>query len=259
MHKGTALITGASSGIGKELAERFARDGHDLVLVARSAAKLEELAVLLRQTYGVNVLISVQDLAKPEAPRLLEEELRGLGIAPDVLVNNAGYGLYGPFLETDMADELGMIDLNVRALTELIKRFVPGMVQRGHGGILNVASVASFEPGPLMAVYYATKAYVLSLTEALENELGGTGVTVTALCPGPTATGFGERAQLNTSKLFKSGVMDVAAVAEEGYQGFKRGKTIVVPGLQYKLLTKLVGFLPRKLVTKIVRQMQEKV
>lgn len=157
-------------------------------------------------------------------------ELKEKGITVDFLVNNAGFGLYGEFLETQLEQEMNMIDINIKALTVMTKVFLPDMVKRQQGGVLNVASLVAFFPGPLMAVYYATKAYVLSFTEALENELRGTGVTVSALCPGATATGFVDRAGLATSKLFRSGVMEVGQVADIGYREFLRGKTLIITG-----------------------------
>jgi short-subunit dehydrogenase len=255
----TVLITGASGGIGYELAELFARDKHNLILIARSENKLQQIADTFHHTYGVNVTVIVKDLTVPNAAHDIYEEVHTAGLAVDILVNNAGFGLFGEFVETDLQEEVDMIQVNITALTQLTKLFLRDMVRRKQGRIMNVASMAAFQPGPLMAVYYATKAYVLSFTEALENELRGTGVTVTALCPGPTRTNFDMRANLGESKLFKSGVMGVQAVAKAGYEGLWRGKTIVVPGIQNLLLTKLVGFVPRKLVTRIVRSMQDRI
>ncbi|MEK3885289.1 SDR family oxidoreductase [Paenibacillus sp. PL2-23] len=256
--KKTVLITGASGGIGYVLAYRFAEAGYRLVLVARSSDKLQQLARELKDTYRASCMTVTKDLGVESEIAALHKELLEQEIEVDVLVNNAGFGLYGEFVETDLEQELNMIDLNVCSLTMLTKLFVPAMVRKGTGGVLNVASVAAFQPGPLMAVYYATKAYVLSFSEALENELKGTGVTVTALCPGPTQTGFSDRANLGTSKLFKSGAMDVRKVADIGYNGFLQGKSVVIPGAQYRLLTLLIRFMPRKLVTSIVRSIQGK-
>jgi short-subunit dehydrogenase len=256
----TALVTGASGGIGRELAREFAAGGYDLVLVARSGDKLEELAAELRQRHGVAARVLAKDLGGPESPDEIFHELEVAGISADVLVNNAGFATYGPFAETDLAAELDEIQLNVAALTHLTKRFLPGMLARRRGGVLNVASTTGFQPGPLMAVYYATKAYVLSFSEALAEELRGTGVTVTALCPGPTATGFQARADMEGSRLFTGflKVMDAATVARAGYEGFRAGRRIVVPGLLNKLLIQSVRVSPRSLVTRIVRGMQAK-
>ncbi|BCU80340.1 short-chain dehydrogenase [Polycladomyces abyssicola] len=253
------LITGASGGIGYELAKRFARDGHDLILVARSEDKLRQLAEELSRTHGVKADVVPQDLADPSGPDAVIRSVREQGWNVEILVNNAGFGLYGFFAETDWQKEMDMIQVNITALTHLTKHFLPDMIQRGRGKILNVASTASFQPGPLMAVYYATKAYVLSFSEAIANELKGTGVTVTALCPGPTETGFITRANLEQSKLFRiNKVMDPATVAEIGYRGLMRGDRIVIPGLHNWLLAQSVRFLPRKAVTAVVRKISER-
>jgi short-subunit dehydrogenase len=194
--KKTALITGASGGIGLDLARLFAEGGYDVVLVARTESKLKELATELASKHGVSARAVAADLADPAAPAQLMERLKAEGVQVDVLVNNAGYGGYGTFAETELDAELKMIQLNISALTALSKAVLPGMLARKSGRILNVASTAAFQPGPLMAVYYATKAYVLSFSEALANETKGTGVTVTCLCPGPTKTGFQQQAKM---------------------------------------------------------------
>jgi len=199
----TALVTGASSGIGLELARLFAAGGYGLVLVARSGGKLEELANELRNRHGVDVRVMAIDLARPESSEELVRELEQAGVAVDVLVNNAGFATFGPFAETHLRAELEELQLNVVTLTHLTKKLLPGMLARRRGGVLNVASTAAFQPGPLMAVYYASKAYVLSFTEALAEELRGTGVTISALCPGPTVTGFQKRAAMEDSGLFR--------------------------------------------------------
>ncbi|RIV10476.1 SDR family NAD(P)-dependent oxidoreductase [Priestia flexa] len=257
MEKGYALITGASGGIGRQLAYHFAEDGYSLVLVARSKEKLEELKKELENNYSISVLISIKDLSKQEEALKLYDEIKQQRITVQFLVNNAGFGLYGTFIETSWAEEADMIDLNIKTLTYLTKLFLPEMVERNEGRILNIASVASFLPGPLMAVYYATKAYVLSFTEALENELKDTNITISALCPGPTKTGFSDRANLSSSKLFESGALHVEDVAKVGYEQFMRGKTIIIPGAKFKVATMLPRFFPRKLITKVVRSMQE--
>ncbi|MDD9266178.1 SDR family NAD(P)-dependent oxidoreductase [Paenibacillus sp. GCM10023248] len=255
----TVLITGASGGIGKELADRFAKDGYDLVLVARSEDKLVELAREYREKYHVQTTYIAKNVALPGVAEEIYRELKEKGITVDFLVNNAGFGLYGEFLETQLEQEMNMIDINIKALTVMTKVFLPDMVKRHQGGVLNVASLVAFFPGPLMAVYYATKAYVLSFTEALENELRGTGVTVSALCPGPTATGFVDRAGLTTSKLFRNGVMEVGQVADIGYREFLRGKTLIITGGRNKFMAFLPQLLPRKLMTNAVRSAQAKV
>lgn len=252
----TALITGASSGIGYDLAHLFARGGHDVVLVARSEPKLRELARELESRNNIRAHVVIADLARPEAP---EQVWSSVGTEVDFLVNNAGYGLGGPFAENDTKTELEMIQVNITALTHLTKLFVRPMVARGRGGIMNVASTAAFQPGPLMAVYYATKAYVLSFSEALAEELSGSGVTVTVLCPGPTSTGFAEAAAMTSSRLFN--VMKPATsmeVARAGYAGFMRGKRIVIPGVMNKVLAQSVRVSPRRLTVKVTKALQER-
>jgi hypothetical protein len=245
-----ALITGASTGIGLELARIFAREGYELALVARNQKRLEELA---RELKPASVQVIAKDLSLPDAP----EEIQRSVPRVDVLVNNAGFGVYGKFAETSLAEELNMMQLNMSALVALTKLYLSGMVAARSGRIMNVASTAAFQPGPLMAIYYATKAFVLSFSEAIGNELEGTGVTVTALCPGPTATEFQERAQLHDVALLKLNVMDARTVAEAGYRGLMAGKAVVIPGLQNKLMAQSLRFSPRSMVTKIVRRMQE--
>jgi len=254
---GRVLVTGASSGIGYELAKRFARDGHDLVLVARSREKLEAIGKELIGTAGVQVKRIAKDLSRPRAAEETFDELTRESIPIEVLVNCAGFGTYGAFAETDIVAEREMIQLNVVALTELTKLAVRAMVRRGNGRVLNVASTAAFQPGPRMAVYYATKAYVLSFSEALANELDGTGVAVSTLCPGPTRTGFGVRARMEGARVYKTGVMDAAAAAEAGYHGLKNGKAVIIPGLRNKLIALAARLAPRKLVIATTRWMNE--
>ena len=250
----TALITGASSGIGLELARLFAADKWDLALVARSEGKLNELAAELQSAHGVTARVIAADLAKPDAPAKIMEALRGVEI--EALVNNAGFGLGGEFAKTDLNAEIEMIQVNVTAVTHLTKLVLPAMVARRRGAILNVASTAAFQPGPLMAVYYATKAYVLSFSEAIADELRNSGVTVTALCPGPTDTGFASAAGTESTMLFKmKRPADSKSVARAGYDGMKSGKRIVIPGAANKLLAQSIRVSPRRLVTAIVRKM----
>jgi uncharacterized protein len=256
----TVLVTGASGGIGAELARVFAKSGSALVLTARSVDKLEALAKELREKQGVSVRVVAADLATADGPRRLLERLAQEGEQVDVLVNNAGHGGFGAFAETEWGDKAGMLQLNVVSLTELTQRLVPGMVARKRGGVLNLASTAAFQPGPLTAVYSATKAYVLSFSEALAEEVRRSGVTVTTLCPGATDTGFATRAAMGDSKLFKQKRLpDAATVAQAGYEGFRRGAAVVIPGLQNKFLAHSVRFMPRGWVTRIVRRMQERV
>jgi short-subunit dehydrogenase len=252
-----ALVTGASGGIGEELARILARHGHDLVLVARSADKLAALAERLELDHGIKVRVIAKDLGRPEAAAELHEALAAEGLAVDVLVNNAGLGLLGKFAEIGIEGDVEMLRLNIEAPTLLTRLFLPSMLERGSGRILNLASTAGFQPGPLMAVYYATKAYVLSFSEALANEVAGTGVTVTALCPGPTETGFASRAGSEQSRLFKGRTMDARTVAEAGYAALMAGKPVVIPGFRNRILAFGVRLTPRRVVTQIARRMQE--
>jgi uncharacterized protein len=255
----TALITGASGGIGYELALLFARDGFDCILVARGHEKLNALAARLESEFRVKTMVLPKDLSNPSAVDEIYEEISAGSMPVDVLVNNAGFPVFGLFSETDLDTELEMLQVNVVALTQLTKLFLRGMIERRYGRILNLASTAAFEPGPLMAVYYASKAYVLSFSEALANELGGTGVTVTTLAPGPTRTGFQKRGQLEDSRLVQGQIADAQSVALAGYRGLMAGKTIVIPGFTNKLIPWIVRISPRGVVTRVVRRMQERV
>jgi uncharacterized protein len=252
-----ALVTGASSGIGLELARVLAREGHDLVIAARSQSALDAVARELTSAHAVSVRAVQVDLVSPAGPRSLMEEIAAAGMSVDVLVNNAGFGLYGPFATTPLADELRMIDLNIAALVTLTKRCLPGMIDRRRGRVLNVASTAAFLPGPNMAVYYATKAFVLSFSEAIADELRSTKVTVTALCPGPTTSGFQQAARMEQSRLVQSAMMRAADVAEAGYRGMMAGRTVVIPGATNRMVPVLVRLLPRRLTTIVSRRAAE--
>jgi hypothetical protein len=255
----TALVTGASGGIGEEFARLLAANGIDVVLLARSADKLAALAVELSRAHSIEAAVLAQDLAAPDAVDRIDAELRARGTEVDILVNNAGFATYGPFIETSPAEEARLLQVNVVALTMLTKKLLPAMVRRGRGKVLNVASTAAFQPGPLMAVYYASKAYVLSFSEALTAETEGTGVTVTCLCPGPTETGFQDRASMRESKLFSSmGTMTAREVARAGYQGMTAGRAIVVPGLLNRIGTQLPRVTPRAIVRQAIRRLQDK-
>jgi hypothetical protein len=253
----TALITGASFGIGLEFSRIFAREGYNLVLVARSADKLRQLASELEKAHGTRSLMLATDLSEPGAPAYVLDQTTRADIQVDVLVNNAGFGQYGMFAENDLEECLRQIQLNVTTLTHLTRLYLPAMIARKSGGILNVASTAAFQPGPLMAVYFATKAYVLHFSEALANELDGTGVSVTCLCPGPTATEFHKRANATGMRLLKFGSMDARTVAEDGYRGLVAGKPVVISGFKNWLVAQSVRFSPRRMVTAIARKTQE--
>jgi uncharacterized protein len=251
----TALITGASSGIGEALTRALAAEHHDLVLVARSEPALRHLADELTTAHGVAVQVVAADLSLAGAAAALVAALDGRHI--DVLVNNAGFGDYGPFHESDPAKVSQMIALNVATLTDLTRALLPSMVASGSGRVLNVASTAAFMPGPLMAVYYATKAYVLSFSEAIADELRDTGVTVTALCPGPVATGFQAGADMGQSKLVKGKqLMTADECARLAITGMNKGKPVVITGTMNKLQAMSPRFLPRRMVPSMVRKAQ---
>ena len=249
-----ALITGASSGIGEALARRFAKGAHDLVLVARSEGKLKALAEALHTDHGVRAWVMPADLNQPGAPAALAAAMKRARRRVDVLVNNAGVLEHGAFVDTPSARHQQLIALNVAALTAMLAEFVPPMVQRGQGRVLNVASIAAFQPVPRLATYAATKAYVLSLTESLAEELQGSGVTVTALCPGITATHMLESAQAGSGELKKLPgflVGSADAVAEQGYRACMKGQVICVPGAVNQATTLAARATPKWLLRKV--------
>ena len=250
-----ALITGASSGIGRELARLCAADGYHLVLVARTAEALASLATELRAAHSIEVQALGLDLARREAGTELIARLASRALVPELLINNAGVGLFGPHQDVRLEDELALIDLNVVTLTRLTKRLLPEFLARGSGRILNVASTAAFQAGPYMSVYYASKAYVLSYSEAIAEEIKGSGVTVTVLCPGPTASGFQARAGLRGAARILGGlvpVADAASVARAGYRGMLAGRRLVIPGFTNRLLVQSLRLLPRRVATAAV-------
>ncbi len=254
----TGLVTGGSGGIGLELAKNLARAGFDLVLVARKRDTLEAAAGQLEGKFGIKAHVFAADLRLSDAPQAIFGFLRNENIDIDVLVNNAGFGLGGEFADTSIQRELEMIQVNIAALTHLTKLFLPAMIKRGSGRVLNLASTAAFQPGPLMAVYYATKAYVLSFSEALAEELRHTGVTVTALCPGPTETDFAAEAQIPNSRLFHTfGVADPADVAKYGFDAMMQGKRLAIPGFTNKVIAQANRFAPRSFTAKLARLLQE--
>jgi short-subunit dehydrogenase len=252
----TVLISGASSGIGRELARLFAADGAGLVLVARSQDRLRELAAELAANHGVEAHVVAADLRRPASPGEIVEALAQRRIDVDVLVNNAGFGAHGSVADLGAERQAEMIEVNVAALTQLTALLLPGMLERRRGAILNVASTAAFQPGPNQAVYCATKAYVLSFTEALAEEVRGSGVRVTCLAPGATDTGFASQAGMAGTRLFRWGVMDAARVARAGHDGLRQGKGLVVPGLRNRILAFAVRLSPRAVVTKVSAYLQ---
>lgn len=251
------LITGASIGIGAELARVFARNGHDVALVARSRDKLEALADEIAQSGAARPIVIEMDVARPGAADALLERLSAEGASVEILVNNAGFGLIGPASALARDEQIEMIDLNVRALTDLTLAFLPG-VRAARGRILNVASIAAFLPGPGMAAYYATKAFVLSFSEALWFELRDEGVAVTALCPGPTASGFGARAGVHPDMLDSVRGLTAEQVAQAGYAGLMAGRRVIVPGLGFRLAAWAGRFAPRLLTMSSVARVQMK-
>jgi len=254
----TALITGASSGIGLELAKIHASKGGDLVLVARSRDKLDALKLALEAAHGISATVIAEDLAAPGAAQRIFEQTQAQGLVIDVLINNAGFGGHGLFQEQRLADTQAMMQVNMAALTELTHWFLKGMVQRQRGRILNVSSTASFMPGPLQAVYYATKAYVTSFTQAIAEEVAAHGVTATALCPGAVATGFVEAGNLQGVDLWKQ-AKSAQSVAQCGYDAMQRGELVAFNEAQLRfMLNWIVPLLPRKMVLKMSRQAMEK-
>jgi short-subunit dehydrogenase len=252
----TALVTGASGGIGEDIARLLAEGGCHVVLLARSADKLQALAQEVSRSGRVSATVLTADLSDPTAIDAVGRTLDERRLTIDILVNNAGFGSSGDFAREDPQEQLRMLQVNVVALTHLTRRLLPGMLERRRGRVLNVASTAAFQPGPLMAVYYATKAYVLSLSGALSEETAGTGVTVTCLCPGPTQTGFQDRAQIQNTRLLNlTKMMSAADVARAGYDGMMAGRALVIPGLLNKVGAQTVRLAPRKLVARIVRSL----
>jgi short-subunit dehydrogenase len=256
----TALITGASNGIGLEFAKVFAANKNNLVLVARSEEKLNQLAIELRKDFNITVKVIVADLSKMEQVQQVYNTCKTENLQIDYLVNNAGFGTYGFFVETDWKKTEEMIDLNIKSLTLLSRLFGADMVANKAGKILNVASTAAFQPGPTMAVYFATKSYVLFLSEAMSNELKGTGVTVTCLCPGATQSGFMAAAALEDSGLFKNRKLPTSAtVALFGYKAMMKGKMTVIHGIMNYLMANSIRFAPRSWVLPLVRKIQDPV
>lgn len=255
----TALITGASDGIGLELAKIHAANGEDLVLIVRSTNKLLHLKEELETAHSIRVYVIGKDLSTDNAALEVYNEVKAAGITVDYLINNAGFGDFGFFINGDWSKQNRMIQLNITALTQFTKLFLPEMLARKSGKILNVASTAAFQPGPLMSVYYATKAYVLHFSEAVNNEIAGSGVTITALCPGATASGFQKAAEMEESKLVNGKKLPTAAeVAAYGYIAMLNGKAVAIPGFLNNLMAFGVRFIPRSLAVKIARKVQDR-
>lgn len=257
--KNTALITGASGGIGLELARIHASKKGDLVLVARNEARLSEIKLELETKYGIKVLVFASDLGKADAPKSVFDFTERAGIQIEYLINNAGFGDFGFFSELDWSRQEQMIQVNITALTQLCHLYLPKMLQQKRGRIMNVASTAAFQSGPTMAVYYATKAFVLSFSEAIDNEVRDKGITVTALCPGATESGFQSAAKMEESALVKGKKLPSSAeVAAHGYAAMMKGKTVSIHGIMNALMATSVRFTPRWLVVKITRKLQDK-
>lgn len=254
-NESTVLITGANSGIGLEFVRICAKRGHRLVLVGRSKEKLEQVLTELPESVEAHIIVC--DLSLPSAALEVWTGIQEMNLKVDFLINNAGVGLFGEYAKTDWVKEEDMMQLNMITLAQLTKLILPGMLERKHGRILNVASVAAFLPGPLMTIYYATKAFVVSFSEGLSEELRGSGVTVTVLCPAPTATGFEKKAELAGSELFKSAHLDTAGgVAECGYDAAMRGQLIVIVGMRNRIQIAITRVIPRAFLARIVAYIQ---
>jgi uncharacterized protein len=253
----TALITGASSGIGKSLAENFARHGYQVILAARNVNKLEDTAGGLRSRYGASATVIPADFETVDGAAKLHAEVKERGLVLSALANNAGFGSFGEFRDCDLATELAMMQVNMNAVVILTKLFLPDLLST-KGKIINTASTAAFQPGPYMAVYYATKSFVLSFSEALACELEGTGVTVTAFCPGPTASGFQDKANLKSSALVKGKKLPSAdTVARAGYRAMQKGRRVYIPGIKNWFMAQSVRFAPRAVVVRVVKAMSK--
>ncbi|MFT3880882.1 MAG: SDR family oxidoreductase [Gemmatales bacterium] len=252
-----ALVTGASAGLGVEFAKLLAKDGYDLVLVARRLDRLEELGRELSQHGIIAHSVSV-DLSLPDAAVTVDKFLKERQLEVDVLINNAGFGAVGRFVDIDLNEQLRMIQVNVSTLVHLTGLILPGMILRGKGRVMNVASTAAFQPGPLMAMYYATKAFVLSFSEAVHHEIRKTGVTVTCVCPGPTPTEFQTQAKMEETKMFNSRMMvDPVTVAKVGYEAMQKGKRLIIPGKLTNVLAFATRLTPRSMVLRVSERMQK--
>jgi uncharacterized protein len=259
--KECVLLTGASFGIGYEMAKLFARDRHEMVLVARSEEKLQVVAAELLELGAAEVHVLPVDLSHRDGPEKIAQAAAEKNLQIDILVNNAGFGDHGAFVRTAWKKEEAMIQVNITSLLHLTKLFLPGMIKRGHGRIVNLASTAAFQPGPFMSVYYATKAFVLSFSEALAEECKGSGVTVTAVCPGPTTSEFQVRANIQGTALISSGLlrfMDAERVARQGYRAMKQGRRVIVTGAMNRFGAWSGRHLPRPLIMAAIRRLHKK-
>ena len=253
--RGVALVTGASSGIGLEFARLLAQRGSNVLLVARSSERLEEIARELATSQSVETYVFTADLAQPEARERLLQFTRQRDLPVHLLVNNAGFGLLGKFHEIDWGDQAELLRLNVEALVQLTHMFLPDMLERGTGGVINIGSMAGFTPGPLQSTYYASKAFVISFTEGLARELSGSGVTVTAVCPGPVPSGFQKRAGFSESRR-RIAAVSASNVARIGLDGWARGRRVVIPGVVNKIIAVLLKFAPRRATADSVYRIQ---
>jgi uncharacterized protein len=254
----TVLITGATSGFGYEFAKIFASNGYDCVIVARNKKNLKTVADELTASYNVTVTSLSKDLSNPKSPFEIFQELKRRKIFIDILINNAGFGIFGSFHKTDIEDEYELITLNTLAPAMMMKLFLPGMIKKNAGKILNIGSLTSFQPCPYMANYCASKSYILALSESVASELSTTNITISTLCPGVVITGFQTRANCRKAGFIQGTHMDAASVARIGYRGLMKGKVVIIPDWSSKIQSKLSRFLPRSLVRFIVRKMMEK-
>jgi len=253
----TALVTGASAGLGRDFAELFARDGHNVVLVARRKERLEELKQQLEAAHNITATVMATDLTDADAPKQIFDALADQNITIDFLVNNAGFGTNGPFIDQEPQRELDMVAVNITSLLHLTRLFIPQMVERGYGRILNVGSTAGFQAGPFMATYYASKAFVNHFSEALSHELAGTGVAVTVSCPGPTKTEFGDVSGNGKSNLFKGQAARSEDVALHAYKAMMKGNRMAIPGFKNKLLVQTLRVSPRSMIHRIAARLNK--
>ena len=254
--KEAVLITGGSKGIGFELSRRFAHDHNNIVLVARNASNLSTAAKALRKAFSIEVMTIPADLSDSRSPQRIFSMLQRQRISITELVNNAGFGLHGKFVTLGLQDQMCMMQVNMASLVAFTRLFLPEMIQRKNGGILNIASTAAFFPGPFMALYYATKTFVLNFSEALREELMHSGITISTLCPGPTKSHFHIRSQIDRTRLLKSKLfpmMSASVVAERGYTGYRRGRRVIIPGVLNKMSVAIAEILSLRMRAKLIK------